>query len=380
MRLRIPILLFFVAALAACEPWSDVLKDELVDAPIFRATTVDAPTTFPPNLRVMSWNLKYGGGRLDFFFDGWGDRTEMTLAEVEGNLAADYALIEQVKPDILLVQEIEVNSRRSAYVDMVQDLLDHTSMNYAAYYPVWDTRYAPDEAFGRVEMGNAIFSRFPITEAQRHRSEDRTDQAFYEDYFLLHRGIGRAVVQVDDRDLAVWVVHAEAYDTDGTKKKHVDQAHALFSAEALPAIIGGDFNNLPPGTVKFEEFNDDPPSLIGTPFESPPYDLTAMDGFFADFLPAIDTARYGTSVASQERYYTHTVIGPELTGTDGEAAFWNRKLDYLFIKNTDRWIPATTDVIQTPGRGPADVAGSITADPMELSDHCPIVGNWEPAP
>ncbi|MDF1562914.1 MAG: endonuclease/exonuclease/phosphatase family protein [Deltaproteobacteria bacterium] len=379
MRQRWFLLLPVALGLAACEPWSDVLKEELVDAPIFRALSVDEPTSVPGHLRVMTWNVKYGGGRLDFFFDGWGDRTEMSLDEVRANLEANYQLIEEVKPDILMVQEIEVNSRRSAYVDMVQDLLDNTSMNYGAYYPVWDTRYAPDEAFGRVEMGNAIFSRFPITEAQRHRSADRTDQAFYEDYFLLHRGIGRAVLDVGGRELAAWVVHAEAYDDDGTKKKHVDQALELFTAETLPAVIGGDFNNLPPGTVKTEAFNDDPPDLVGTRYETPPYELDAMDGFFTpDFLPAIDTARYGTAVASQERYYTHTVIGPAHTGTDGEPAFWNRKLDYLFIKNADRWIPATTDVIQAAGRGPVDIA--VTVDPMELSDHCPVVGNWEPAP
>ncbi len=379
---RTPLLLIGLLALTACEPWSDRLQDEVTDALIFRAKSPDLPDHLNgTSLRVMTWNIKFGGGRIDFFFDGWGDRTEMTLDEVHANLDAVYALIEEVHPDILLVEEIEVNSRRSAYVDMVQDLLDHTSMNYGAFYPVWDTRYAPDEAFGRVEMGNAIFSRFPIVEAQRYKSADRTDQAFYEDYFLLHRGIGRAVIdlptQPEAKQVAVYVVHAEAYDFDGTKKKHVDQAHDLFAQETLPALIGGDFNNLPPGTVKIEDFDDDPPSLKGTRYETPPYDPKAMEGFYADFVPAIDLGRYGTTEASQSRYYSHTVRSPRWLLDDGSEPFWNRKLDYLFIKKSDRWITATTDVLQTPGRGPPDIA--LTSVPMNLSDHCPVVGDWEPA-
>jgi len=365
--------------LGGCEAWSNTLQTPESAAPIFRAAQLQPPTGSPPtSLRVMAWNLKYGGGRLDFFFDGFGDRTEMTLDEVRANLDADYKLIDELDPDILMVEEIEVNSRRSAYVDMVQDLLDHTKMNYAAYYPVWETRYAPDEAFGRTEMGNAIFSRYPITEAQRFQSADRTDQAFYEDYFLLHRGIGRAVIDFEGRALAAYVVHAEAYDSDGTKKKHVDQAHDLFAAETLPAVIGGDFNNLPPGTVKLEKFNDDPPSLIGTRYETPPYDPAAMQSFYDDFLPAIDLARYGTSEQSQSRYYTHTVMGPQHKDPGGNPGFWNRKLDYLFVKTSDSWIGATTDAVQAPKRGP--VGALSVSDPMLLSDHCPVIGNWRPAP
>jgi hypothetical protein len=42
----------------------------------------------------------------------------------------------------------------------------------------------------------------------------------------------------------------------------------------------------------------------------------------------------------------------------------------LFIKKTDTWEPGSTDVLQSPGRQ------GITSDPMQLSDHAPVVGTW----
>jgi len=63
---------------------------------------------------VMAWNVKYGAGRIDFWFDLWGDRVQMSEVEVQANLRGIYDLIEEVDPDILMTEEIEINSRRSA--------------------------------------------------------------------------------------------------------------------------------------------------------------------------------------------------------------------------------------------------------------------------
>jgi endonuclease/exonuclease/phosphatase family metal-dependent hydrolase len=362
-------------AVTACEAWSDLQDYTREDVPVFQAEYLKPPADPDPAvLRVMTYNYKYGGGRIDFFFDYWGDRTIMTSAEVEGNLQGLERLINEVKPHVLLAQEVDVNSRRSAYVDMVQHTLDHTDLNYGAFYEIWDTRYIPEEDFGRMHMGNVIFSVFPITKAERIRQASRTDQAFYEAYFLYFRGIGRAEIKTTSTTYAAYVVHAEAYDQDGTKKKHVDQAHELLSAETLPAIMGGDFNNLPPTALKKDKFNDDNPEAVGTRFESPPYDLTAMQAFYDDFVPAISLARYGDTEESQRQHYTHTILGPQHEALDGQPAFWNRTLDYLWTRAPLGFVDDETDTLQAPGRL------GIVSDPMTLSDHCPLVGAWEVRP
>ncbi len=372
MPLRHLVWLPALLTLTACEPWSDLEDYTREDVPVFWADDIIAPAEANPTaLKVMVYNFKYGAGRIDFFFDYWGDRSTMTLPEVEQNMAGLYRLINEVKPDILLAQEVDVNSKRSAYYEMLQGTLDNTHLNYGAFYEIWDSRYAPDEGTGRLLVGNATFSTYKIDKAERIRSEDRTDQAFYESYLLMHRCVGRAEITAGSTTVAAYNIHAEAYDFDGTKKKHVDQAHELLSSDEFPAVLGGDFNNIPPSSVQTEGFNDEPPAAEGTRYENPPYAVEAMQGFYDDFVPAISLGRYGTTAEEQQQHFSHTVISRDHEGLDGEPGYWNRKLDYMWIRPEHSWQDGSTETLQAPGRA------GISSDPMELSDHCPVIGTWE---
>jgi endonuclease/exonuclease/phosphatase family metal-dependent hydrolase len=370
-----PLLLLLSLLAAACEPPAHRWESREPVPVISREGRWQPPEAPSPlRLKVMTWNIKYGAGRIDFWFDFWGDRVEMTRGEVEQNLEGAYALINEVRPDILMVQEIEVNSRRSAYVDMVRGILANTHLNNAAYVPTWDSRYIPSEGVGRMNLGNAVFSTFPIVSAERIPQEDRTDQDPLTRTFYIHRAVARAVLQVGTRQVAALTVHTEAYDTDGTKQKHLQQLQALLNEEPLPFVVGGDFNALPPTAVRTQHFNDEHPSSLGTEFEQPPYDVQEMAPFFRDYLPAIPLARMGTGEAEQRRYFTHSVIGPQTVGSAGEPGFWNRTLDYLFVRAPDAWVPGTTDVLQQVGDS------GIRSNPLLLSDHCPTVGTWEVQP
>ncbi len=347
--------------------------DERESFPILAVDGATQPTTPNPlRLRVMTWNIKYGAGRANFWFDMWGDRTEMPLAEVEENMQGLYDLIGEVDPDILVTEEIEINSRRSAYYDMVMGILENTDLQWAAYVPTWQSRYVPTEGLGRVNMGNCIFSKFRIIGNERIAQVDRTDQDFLTASFYLHRAVGRAEIEVGNDLVTVFSAHTEAYDRDRTNHKQQQQILELMREERNPFVMAGDLNALPPGSIKTEKFNDEAPASIGTEFEQPPYDPTDLQPFYDDYLEAIDLARYGTSEAEQSRYYTHSVIGADQMGANNEPGFWNRRLDYMFTAAPQGW--TATDVLQQPGD-----AGIISV-PMDLSDHCPVIGTWEIQP
>lgn len=353
-----------------CEPFVDTLDFERRDAPIFRARELQQPAP-TSELKVMAWNLKFGAGRVDFFFDFWGDRVQMSLDEVEANMEGIYQLIREYDPDVVLASEVDVNSRRSAFVDMVQGLLDNTGLNYGSYHQTWNVRYAPYNGIGGLDMGNAILSKYPIVKAEDIRQQDRTDLNPVYELLYLHRVVGRAEIEVGARRVAAFVVHTEAYDQDGTKSRQLDQVHRLMKEETLPFVCGGDFNELPPGSVRVVDFPDERASSKGTDFEQPPYSPEDMRPFFDDFNPAITLEMYGETEETQQRYYTHSILGPHMTGEmDGLPGFWNRTLDYLFIRPDQEWKAGSTDVLQSPGRL------DITSDPMLLSDHAPVVGTW----
>jgi len=361
-----------LACFAGCEPLADDFDFDREEVPVFtRSQLVPPPASAPGELKVMAWNIKYGAARIDFWFDFWGDRVQMSHEEVSGNMKQLYALIREYDPDVLMTEEIEVNSRRSAYYDMVQGILEGTSLNYAAYIQTWDSRYVPSEGVGRMDLGNAIFSKYPITFAERIRQEDRTDQSGITATFYIHRMIGHALLDVGaGREVAAYVVHTEAYDRDGTKGRQIEQIHEVVRAEPRPFVLGGDFNELPPTAVKLSDFADEHPSAKGTEYEQPPYTPELMQPFYDDFAPYITLSRYGSTEEEQRRYYTHSVVGPMGRDNQGNPGFWTRTLDYLFVKKDDGWKPGSTDVLQEPGRL------GIKGNPLLLSDHAPVVGTW----
>ena len=402
--------------LVGCEWIADPQTFTREEVPRFKAK-VDhpAPPENPTELKVMAWNVKYGACRVDFWFDFWGDRVQLSTTEVGDCLTKIAALIREYDPDILMAEEIETGSKRSAYVDMVQFVLDNTNLRYAMYDETWDARYVPSEGLGRINLGNAIFSRYPITKAERIRQDDRTDQDLVTKTFYLKRSFGRAEIDLGNRTVAAYVAHTEAYDNDGTKQKHIKQIYDELKAQTVPWVAGGDWNELPPlcdetaaagtpesceGKLRLKGFLDERASSKGTEYEQPPYTPSVMKPYFDDFTPSIPRSSYGPTELSQRPLFTHSVLGPDGLNTEmacttdaecppqatcdttknlcdvctggacagGIPGWWNRTLDYLFVRQGETW--TATDVLQEPGRL------GITGDPSRLSDHAPVVGTW----
>lgn len=372
-------------SLLGCEWVADPLNFTREEIPRYRAKAEHPPPPArPTHLKVMSWNVKYGACRVDFWFDFWGDRAQLSETEVNDCLTKIAALVKEYEPDIVMMEEIEVGSKRSAYVDMVRYFLENTQLRYATFDETWNARFVPSEGVGRIILGNAIFSRYPITKAERIRQVDRTDQDFLTATFYIKRAIGRAEVDLGEgRTVAAYVVHTEAYDSDGTKQKQIEQIYGLMKEEKLPWVLGGDFNELPPvcdekaaqgtadsceGKLRLSDFVDERASSKGTMYQQPPYTPSVMKKFYDDFEPYITLARYGVGEVAQQPYFTHSVLGPDGKNDEGLPGRWNRTLDYLFVRKGESW--SNTDVLQEPGRL------GIKGDPSRLSDHAPVVGTW----
>src|SRR6266542_1342834 len=222
-RARLWRLVGAVSLLGACDPFHTGF-DDVEDAKVYRAASAPAAPPWTQRLVVMNYNVKFGGGRIDFFFDCFGNRVLMSKDEVIGNLERLVAKINQVDPDVLVVQEVDVNSKRAAYVDQMQWLLDHTQLGYGVYASQWKADYVPSDGIGAVDSGNGILSKFPLVEAERIALPLRTDQSTVERYFYLRRNILQARLDVPSgRPIHVVATHADAYGKDGTKKSHNDR-------------------------------------------------------------------------------------------------------------------------------------------------------------
>jgi hypothetical protein len=172
--------LFFLPGMVmltnSCEPLATGFKD-VEDAVMYsKDLKVSAPLP-DSTIKVMTWNIRFGIGRQPWFGDACGDNTVFKKEEVMPGLEAIVARINEVKPDILFLQECDVKSNRTAYIDELQYILDNTYFNYAAYVSEWKAEFIPSDGLGRMDMGLVILSPWPITDAKRINLATRGDQA-----------------------------------------------------------------------------------------------------------------------------------------------------------------------------------------------------------
>lgn len=335
--------------------------DESEEAVLYTAAH-PAPQPVPDTLTVMTWNLRFAAGRqTPWFGDSCGDRVILTAAEVLATLEGIAAQIRTLQPDLLLIQEIDVQSKRTAYIDELQWLLDHTYFAYGAYASMWQAQYVPSDGLGRINTGSALLSRWPLREAERIQLPLRSDQDALTRYFYLRRNILKARVDLPERgDFWVLNIHADAFSTDDTKHKHIIRFKAeidKLDTAGAAVIAGGDFNMLPPGSDSTDYCAED--SCPGEHFHHPGDNPLHKEG--SNYTPEKEWltdlyAAYDSSVpladyrAHPEGYFTHTT---------NRSAFWDRKIDYLFTNRP--WL----------------LQGRIThQEILTLSDHVPVSARW----
>ena len=344
--------LVLASALACSDPFHTNFSD-LEPAVTYTRGVVTVAGPPASALTVMSYNLKFGGGRLDFFFDCHGDRVLMSRAEVLRHLEALAEKVRQVDPDVLFVQEVDVNSKRSAYLDQLQWLLDHTSLNFAHYASQWKADFVPSDGIGAVDSGNAILSKYPLVAGTRIALALRKDQSGLERYFYLRRNLLRSELELPGGSaVALVAVHTEAYSKDGTKLSHIERFKEELDrlAETGQLVVGaGDLNTLPPGSEQLSGFDD---SACTEDYEADDYSQETewLRPLYDSYVPETPLADYQ---ADNARFFSHT------TRSD---SFWNRKLDYIFTNGRLREGSSLTH--QDESRG-----GMAT---MPLSDHAPI--------
>lgn len=307
------------------------------------------------SLKFMTYNIKFGGARINFFFDCYGDRVLMTEAEVRTNLEALAQKINKEDPDVLFLQEVDRGSDRVAGLDQLKILAELTGYPYAVYASQWDVSWVPSNGIGKVNSGNAILSKYPLKRSLRYRLPLIGEQPFWKRFFYLRRNILKSELLLPgDISILLYNTHLSAYTSDGTRKQQLEELYTLVidaKENKQPVVFGGDLNTLPPGTKKFKDFDD---SACEEEFVMDNYEqeLNWLKPFYEEFSEVIPLNKY---VQNESAYYSHTVRG------DG---FWNRRLDYLF--SNGQWVPGSGQVQQEAAQG-----GVAT---MPLSDHAPVVG------
>ena len=309
-------------------------------------------------LTVATWNIRFGIGRANWFGDSCGDLVLFDNETIIDGLELLAQKITDMDADILLLQEVDTDSKRSAYIDQVQWLLDHTSMNYGVYASMWEVQFVPSDGLGRVNTGNAILSKWPLSEAERIQLSLRGDQDALTKAFYVRRNVLKAVVNYPGNPFWAVDIHASAFSNDDTKQKQFlefkDVLDEINSKGEL-FVAGGDLNELPPGATKNNYCEEDrcpdelPEDDEGCDFSN---ETTWINPLYDTYVPSVSLVDYQQN---EQLYFTHA----STHDINDERYQWNRKLDYLFTNTA--WVPRS----------------EITHQEAQLeSDHVAVSAKW----
>jgi endonuclease/exonuclease/phosphatase family metal-dependent hydrolase len=325
----------------SCEPPATGF-DDTEDAVYYTKSNAVAAPQPDSTITVMTWNMRFAIGRGEWFGDACGDKVVYSEKEILAKLQSIADRINQVKPDILLLQETDINSKRSAYVDQLRWILDHTYFSYAVYGLQWQAQFIPSDGLGRLHEANAILSRWPFGKSIRIQLPLRQDQDALTRYFYERCCMVKAKIEIPGAgDFYAVNIHASAFATDDTKHQHIvefkKELDNIVSAGGW-FIAGGDLNTLPPGSdstdyciedmcpgESFHHTSDDPMHKEGSNYAPESQWLTDL---YNSYNCAVTLDDYQHN---QQAYFSHTTR-PE--------HFWDRTLDYLFTNS--RWQKGST--------------------------------------
>lgn len=226
---------------------------------------------------VLIWNIGYAGlgAETDFFFDGGHmvrtsrEATKKYLDHILRFLATQDSV------DFFLLQEVDVNSRRSYGINQVKALQKALSDRVASFAKNYDSPFVPSplrSPYGKVEAGLLSLSRYMPALATRIALTP--DASWPTGLFMLDRCLLEwRFPLINGRHLILYNLHLSAYDDGSVKQHQMDSLRAIFLREYQKGhyiVAGGDWNQTPPGYTPARHNPHLPPSTsVSSEFPAP---------------------------------------------------------------------------------------------------------------
>jgi len=228
---------------------------EIVDLEIM-SHGASAQTALPVNVpfSVLTWNIGYASldESQDFFMDGGKGVRPLSDENVRRNLSGIREFLSGNHFDIALIQEIDIASKRSYYVNQRDYLAENFSGSSAFAYN-FNSIFVPipfPEFIGKVESGLLTLNRFKNISAFRMSLPNPFSWPVRAVNLKRCLLISRLPVENSEAELIIINLHLEAYDSSGGREA---QTRAMLDfmyseyAKGNYVIAGGDFNQNFPG-------------------------------------------------------------------------------------------------------------------------------------
>lgn len=196
------------------------------------------------SLTLVSYNIGYLSGLTN------NQAVARSKQLFDDNLSGAIAALQPLNPDIIALQEIDLDSKRSYGVNQVDALATGLDFSTAGLAINWNKNYVPfpywpiSAHFGKIVSGQAVLSRYPIVENQRVVLEKVASRPFFYNAVYLDRLAQITQVQLQDGSLIVINIHLEAFDNP-TRLNQTRAVRELAEtyAQEFPVLVVGDFNS-----------------------------------------------------------------------------------------------------------------------------------------
>ena len=253
-----------------------VLEYKPLDSEIITiAGTSSAHPSMNDTIKIVTWNIGYAalGDDATYFADGGKDVRTADEARVEENLAAISRYLNEEKPDITLLQEVDRSSQRSHGINESHYILSNTEGAYTATFATNHKMLFipyPIPPIGKVDSGLLTTSVYDINFSSRIAIP--SPFGWPKKTISLKRClmVDRMPINGTDKDLIVINLHLEPYTDEKTHELQMKTIMDIMSEEYQKGnyvVAGGDFNNTF-SSVNLDKFPQDPkvwaPSVIDT--------------------------------------------------------------------------------------------------------------------
>ncbi len=262
-------------------------------------------------MRLVTYNIQFSRGKDDRY------NIERIADEVSG-------------ADIIALQEVECNWRRSGMVDQAARLAECLRDYYWAYRPAFDvdashTAGEKDPKNHRRQFGNMLLARSPILEARLLH----LPRLHYPNMFNLQQGALEAVVMHAGRSLRVFCIHL---GYGGPEERH-NQIAFLFQQMKQSLADGGMWSG--PAAFDDEDWSDGnprPPTPAATIWMGD-FNFTPDSDAYATIVEGIDGLEgfvdvWSVAGSGADKTWRATDRALKRHGYPTERS---RRLDYIFV-------------------------------------------------
>ena len=200
-------------------------------------------------LTIVTYNIGYLSGLTN------NQAVRRTAELFAANRQTVVSALSPLKPDVIALQEVDLASRRSFFINQAADLATDLQLGTTALAVNWDKTYVPfpywpfSAHFGRVVSGQALLSRYPIQSHDRRVLDRVASNPFWYDAFYLDRLAQVTTLKVGEQPVVVINVHLEAFDAP-TRLRQTQAVLQMLDrySPGFPVLIVGDFNSPPTPT------------------------------------------------------------------------------------------------------------------------------------